>query len=62
MERNSSAPARAPQRRSPAAVIWLAAIVCAAAILLATPPSWHRRDGDSYRCGSGPGTAPELQL
>ena len=25
-------------------------------------PSWHRRDGDSYRCGSGPGTAPELQL
>ena len=37
MERNSSAPARAPQRRSPVAVIWLAAIVCAAAILLATP-------------------------
>ncbi len=37
MERNSSTPARAPQRRSPAAVIWLAAIVCAAAIVLATP-------------------------
>src|SRR5438309_1566047 len=36
MERNSSAPARAPQRRSLGAVIWLAAIVCAAAILLAT--------------------------
>ena len=37
MEPNSSAPPRPPQRRSPAAVIWLAAIVCAAAILLATP-------------------------
>ena len=37
MERNASSPACPLHRRSPAAGIWLAAIVCAAAILLATP-------------------------